>query len=99
MMKKLHPVFNVVKLSTTLEDPSPGKKPKPPLPPIVIDREEEWEVEKILDSHWHRRRFQFLVKWKGFRREHNSWEVVSDVLILDLVVEFYCNYPTAPRHI
>ena len=99
MIKKLHPVFNVVKLSTTLEDPSPGKKPKPPLPPIVIDREEEWEVEKILDSHWHRRRFQFLVKWKGFRREHNSWEVVSDVLILDLVVEFYCNYPTAPRHI
>jgi len=61
-MKKLHPVFNVVKLSATLEDPILRKKPKSLLLPIVIDGEEEWEVEEILDSCWHRRRFQFLVK-------------------------------------
>ena len=62
VMKKLHPVFNVVKLSATLEDPILRKKPKSLLLPIVIDGEEEWEVEEILDSCWHRRRFQFLVK-------------------------------------
>ena len=61
-MRQLHPVFNVVKLSTTPEDPILGRKPQALPPPIVIDREEEWEVEEILNSRWHRRRFQFLVK-------------------------------------
>jgi len=61
-MRQLHPVFNVVKLSAAPEDPILGRKPQAPLPPIVVDGEEEWEVEEILDSRWHRRRFQFLVK-------------------------------------
>jgi len=98
-MRQLHPVFNVVKLSTTPEDPILGRKPQALPPPIVIDREEEWEVEEILNSRWHRRRFQFLVKWKGFSREHNSWEVASDVKALDLVVEYYQKHPATLRHI
>jgi len=56
-------------------------------------------VEEVLDSHWHRRRFQFLIKWKGFSREHNSWEVASDVKAPDLVAEYYQRHPAAPRHI
>jgi len=98
-MRQLHLVFNVVKLSAAPEDPILGRKPQAPPPPIVIDGEEEWEVEEILDSHWHRRRFQFLVKWKGFSREHNSWEAASDVKAPDLVVEYYRKHPAAPRHI
>jgi len=61
-MRQLHPVFNIIKLSVALEDPILGRKPQALLPPIIIDEEEEWEVEEILNSHWHRRRFQFLVK-------------------------------------
>jgi len=61
-MRQLHPVFNVVKLSATLEDLILGRKPQAPPPPIVIDGEEEWEVEEILNSCWYWRRFQFLVK-------------------------------------
>ena len=88
-MRQLHPVFNIVKLSAALEDPIPGRKPQAPSPPIVIDGEPEWEVKEILDSRWHWRRFQFLIKWKGFSREHNSWEVASDIKALDLIVEYY----------
>jgi len=98
-MRQLHPVFNVVKLSATPEDPILERKPQAPPPPIVVDGEEEWEVEEILDSRWHRRRFQFLVKWEGFSREHNSWEVASDVKAPDLVAEYYWKHPAAPRHI
>jgi len=61
-LRQLHPVFNVVKLSAALNDPIPGRKPQAPLLPIVIDRELEWEVEEVLDSCWHWRRFQFLIK-------------------------------------
>ena len=52
-MRQLHPVFNVVKLSATPEDPILGRKLQALPPPIIVDREEEWEVEEILDSHWH----------------------------------------------
>jgi len=98
-MRQLHPVFNVVKLSATPEDLILGRKLQAPPPPIVVNGEEEWEVEEILNSRWYRRRFQFLVKWKGFSREHNSWEVASNVKAPDLIVEYYQKYPAAPRHI
>jgi len=98
-MRQLHPVFNIIKLSATPEDLILGRKLQALPPPIVVDREEEWEVEEILNSRWHRRRFQFLVKWKGFSREHNSWEVASDVKAPDLVAEYYWKHPVIPRHI
>jgi len=79
----------MVKLSAVPDDPIPGRKLRAPLPPIVVDREPEWEVEEVLDSYWHWRRFQFLMKWKGFSKEHNSWEVASDVKAPDLVAEYY----------
>jgi len=92
-------VFNVVKLSAAPDNPIPGRKPRAPPPPIVIDGELEWEVEEVLDSRWHWRRFQFLIKWKGFSREHNSWEVASDVKAPNLVAEYYQKHPATPRHI
>jgi len=65
-------VFNVVKLSAAPDNPISGRKPRAPLPPIVVDGEPEWEVEEVLDSRWHRRRFQFLIKWKGFSKEYKG---------------------------
>jgi len=88
-IRQFHPVFNVVKLCTALEDLISGRKPQALPLPIVINEEPEWEVEKILDSHWYQRRFQFLIKWKGFSREHNSWKVASDVKAPDLIMEYY----------
>jgi len=98
-MRQLHPVFNVIKLSATLEDPILGRKLQAPPPPIVVDGKEEWKVEEILDSRWHWRRFQYLVKWKGFSREHNSWEVAFNVKAPDLIVEYYQKHPATPRYI
>jgi len=98
-LRQLHPVFNVVKLSTAPDNPIPGRKPQALPPPIVVDGEPEWEVEEVLDSRWHRRRFQFLIKWKGFSREHNSWEAASNIKAPDLITEYYQRHPAAPRHI
>jgi len=61
-IKQLHPVFNVVKLTPAPNDPITGWKTEDHPPPIVIDGEPEWEVKEILDSRWHRRRFQYLIK-------------------------------------
>ena len=98
-MKQLHPMFNVVKLTPAPDDPITGRKTEDHPPPIVIDREAEREVEEILDSHWHRRRFQYLIKWKGYGHEHNPWESASEVSAPELTVEFHCKHPGAPRYV
>ena len=98
-MNCLHPVFNVVKLTPAPEDPIATRRTKPPPDPILVNNEEEWEVEEILDSRFHRRRLQYLIKWKGFGTEHNSWEAVADVKAPELVNEFYRKNPGAPRQI
>src|SRR5271156_4927441 len=55
-------------------DPIPGCHPIPPPPPEIIDGEEEWIVEGILDSKVINRKLRYLVKWEGFGIDHNSWK-------------------------
>jgi len=40
-MKKLHPVFNTVKLSATLNNPILGQRPNSLPPLIIVDGDEE----------------------------------------------------------
>jgi len=92
-------VFNVVKLTLVLEDPITGRRMEDHPLPIVINGEAKWEVEEILDSCWHQRRFQYLIKWKGYSCKHNSWESASEVSAPELIVEFHRKYLGALRHI
>ena len=79
LMSRLHPVFNVVKLSLAPPDPIPGRQTSPPPLPEIVDGEEEWMVEEILDSRMVNRKLCYLVKWEGFGVEHNSWEPWDNV--------------------
>jgi hypothetical protein len=49
-MSRLHPVFPVVKLLTAPPDPIPGHRSSPPPDPVLIDGEEEYEVEAVINS-------------------------------------------------
>ena len=49
-MRCLHPVFNVVKLSPALDDPIVGRRRNLPPPPELVNGEEEYIVEEILNS-------------------------------------------------
>ena len=53
LIRQLYPIFNVVKLSITLEDLILGHKPEEYLLFILINGKEKWKVEEILNSHWH----------------------------------------------
>jgi len=72
-MSRLHPVFNVVKLTPAPEDPIEGRRPHPPPPPEIIDGEEEWIVEEILDSKVMNRKLRYLVKWEGYGVERGLY--------------------------
>ncbi|CAJ0922774.1 unnamed protein product [Ranitomeya imitator] len=67
-----------------------------PPAPVLIDGELEYVVEKILDSRFSRWKLQYLVKWKGYGQEDNSWVVASDVHADDLVRAFHLARPDRP---
>ena len=98
-MSCLHPVFNVIKLLTTPSDPILGQKTSPPPPPELVDGEEHYVVEWILDSRFMRGCLQFLVKWEGYRYEENSWVPEQDVTAPDKLHKFYQIHPGTPRQI
>jgi len=50
-----------------------GQKKKQPAP-VIIEGEEEWEVEKILNKWQIRGKHKYLVRWKGFTAESDTWE-------------------------
>jgi hypothetical protein len=98
-MSHLHPIFPVVKLMPAPVDPIPGWQSDPPPNPVLVDGEEHYEVEAILNSWVFQRQLQYLVQWKGYNYKHNSWENAVDVHSPLLVVKFYSTHPGAPRQI
>jgi hypothetical protein len=61
-MKRLHLVFNTVKLTPALSDLIEGCHSLPPPPLEIVDGEEEWIIEKILDSKMMNQKLHYLVK-------------------------------------
>jgi transposase InsO family protein len=90
--RHLHPVFPVVKLSPAMPDPIPGRRPAPPPPTTLVDGEEEYEVEAILDSRMHYNQLEYLLKLKGYDESHNQWEVHTHVHAKPKIA------PQIPRH-
>ncbi|GLB40644.1 putative retrotransposable element tf2 155 kda protein type 1-like [Lyophyllum shimeji] len=71
-MSRLHPVFNAVKLRLAPPDPIPDRHARPPPSPTLINNEEWFDVEDILDSRFFHRKLQYKVKWKGYGYEDAS---------------------------
>jgi hypothetical protein len=42
--------------------------------PVEVEEDIEYEVEEILDSRYHWQKLEYLVKWKGYTSEENTWE-------------------------
>jgi hypothetical protein len=80
-------------------DPIPGWRSDPPPDPVLVDGEEHYKVEAILDSQVFRQQLQYLVQWKDYNYKHNSWENAVDVHSPLLVDKFYATNPRAPHQI
>ncbi|KAF8675264.1 hypothetical protein RHS04_06745 [Rhizoctonia solani] len=69
---KIHNIFYVGLISKVHKSPSQPFPERPP--PETIEGEEEYKVEQIIDSKRQRRKWFYLIKWKGYGPEDNSWE-------------------------
>ena len=69
---KIHLVVNISRVR--LYKPQVERQKKTPPKPVIIERKEEFEVEKILNKRMVRGKDKFLVWWKGYTAEEDTWE-------------------------
>ena len=90
---KIHPVFHV-----SLLEPAHSKTPlamqeelQPEYP------EQEYQVEEVLDArNITRGQREYLIKWKGYGNEENSWEPTGLLKCDALVRSFHRKNPNHP---
>jgi hypothetical protein len=83
---KIHNMFHADLITPYKETELHGPNFTRP-PPDLIDGEEEYKVEKILDMKQKGRghKMHYLIKWKGYPTSDNSWEPVENVQAKDLI--------------
>jgi len=95
---KVHPVFHVCMLLPPPQLPDiPNRNTEPP-PPVQVDGQEEFVVERILNSRHYRGKLQYLVSWKGYPDPSDqTWEPSTNFdEDQDCILEFHRKYPHKP---
>ena len=77
-----HRVQHVSLLDPADDNPLPGQH-NPPPPPVVIEGEEYWHVQEILDARVRRRNLEYLVRWVGY--DQPDWQPATVVRYLKAV--------------
>ena len=97
---RIHPVFHIDLLMPYRETKTHGENYQCP-PPELIDDEEEYEVEAILDSHRFGRgcKLQYLIKWLGYPESDNQWEDADKVHADEHIRDFQKRHPLKETHL
>ena len=69
---RIHPVVNVSRVWLYKSQVERQKKILPKL--LIIKGQEEFKIEKILNKRTIRGKEKFLVRWKGYTAEEDTWE-------------------------
>jgi len=71
-MVKIYPVVNVSRIRRYVGQVEEQRKEQPA--PVIIEGEEEWKVERILNKQQIREKDKYLVYWKRFTVESDTWK-------------------------
>ena len=85
---RIHPVFHATLLSPYHENDTHGPNFARP-PPDLIDNEEEYEVEAVLEHRAERGNWKYRIKWKGYPVSESTWEPMSNLLNAKETIETY----------
>ena len=97
---KCHPVFHVDRIRPAKPAKVVSNRDFSEPPPIVVNEEEGWKVEKVLDSHIKNKKFVYKIKWKRYPDSNNSWEPIDNVKhATKAIADFHKKHPGAPRPI
>ena len=95
---RIHPVFHASIINEYTETEEHGPNFLKP-PPEVLNNEEHYEVEAVLDSKRQGRDTKYLVKWEGYPEADNTWEPYALLkgMAKEALWEFHEAYPDKPR--
>jgi Chromo (CHRromatin Organisation MOdifier) domain len=87
---RVHNVFHASLLTPYKETEEHGDNFVQP-PPELIEGQEEYEVEQVVNSRrlGCARKLQYLLRWKGYSRAHDSWQDATKVHAPELIKEYY----------
>jgi len=74
---RIHPVVNVSWIVRYKEQVKGQKREEGK--PIEVEEVKEWEIKKILNKRKIRGVDKYLVRWKGFTAEHDTWKKKEDL--------------------
>ncbi|SLM33715.1 reverse transcriptase domain protein [Lasallia pustulata] len=91
---KIHPVFHI----TVLEPAHPSIPVETQVPTLETDNnDKEYVVEKVLQSQLVDGQLQYLVKWKGYSMDDNTWEPASQFTSKKVLQDFHRHHPEQPK--
>jgi len=100
-MRAIHPVFHVSMLEPAI--PNAFQQCSEPLPaPVIIDREPEYEISRIVDSKIDCQRackLLYKVIWLGYKDTNNDSEWLPATELehaKELLSDFHLQYPSKP---
>ncbi|SLM38963.1 reverse transcriptase domain protein [Lasallia pustulata] len=87
---KVHPVFHTI----VLEPAHPSIPIATQVPTLEMDNNEKvYDVEKILQSRLENSKLQYLVKWKDYGMNDNTWEPASQFTSKKVLQDFHRHHP------
>ncbi len=94
----VHNVFHSDLLHLAVDDLLPDQKNEL-LESIVINDEDEWKIDDILNFRWYRRRLQYRVKWNDYDNDLNWYNADDDKFMnaQKIVNDFYIQYSNKSR--
>ena len=84
-LMRIHPVVNISWIVWYKEQVKGQKKEKEKL--VEVEGVEEWEVEKILNKKKMRGVEKYLIRWKGFMAEGDTWERRENLKNVEELIE------------
>jgi len=94
---KIHPVFHVSLLEPNRQNTIPGMRS--PTPPPVDLEQEEYVIEKIKTTELKGGQVKYLVSWKGYGPDEDTWEPCENLKDggEHVVRQFHLDNPLKPR--
>ena len=89
----IHDIFHSLLLTPYKETPKHRAQFQCP-PPELIDNEEEYEVEDIINHRHHGKRHQpqYLIHWRGYSAVDDTWEPTDQVHADNLVKRYHVKW-------